>query len=984
MAGTSQGELLNQQRQRQQQIHQEPVLAPLQQQMEEPQQLQQEQLQDQHVHAEPVMEAPNGSKHHPNEAQVQLNQQKAKAKALKLANKKDATRQRNDNYRHMFYNCVKPFVHFGTALKKRFSAREPDAEDGAHMVPLPEALIRLERLEMMRHFHEEQRRPIPPQLEMTPFHQQVLETRTQMEQDLRQELTQGDLTKAEWDRKIKAEMFRRAAGNSVPDHFRDVQRADVEGGTKPVSIRHTESNQRWLVKDAKTCIDTSDPLSPYATKLGSDIQRMVHPNTAIEAHVTHMHGRGTVSYQKMVDNVVKPVDLMKFSRTPESMTDQEMAQIQTLTPQLLREHTTDWLMCNFDTKGENFLTATGTGNDPLVVYGIDKEAGFRRIMDPGAQKMSKDYKGFDQDTVYNRIFQGFAAGTMDLDFQVVEAQIHNVEAMSDGDYLTMCSDYMSVRRATSKDDHVEVTRRIMARKRNLRAEYREFFTKLIEERIANTATNEEEEFALRQKYYGDIHGGTFVFAGDTVETLQQERLAKAQAEANNAELQAQRRKAAAKADAQDESSYKRRHALYDFSKAVVMGLKSLFSSGPDPDAPAPAVEVSYKDLEKHYAKREKVEQRQTTDPITGEELPATYIEHDMRSNAFINQRRELETTTRRQVIADMHKRGILQEDSFTDEFYTDEELEQIAQETKQRLETKTMTLGIANWEEINLGGTKPMSQYYMSDGSKWLAKQAVNCMGYYKEEGVLLTTAGAQLQKKMHEETAVEAFSGTTQAHGFVSFQRRLDNVVSSRKLDLFKFSRHPEIATPETIAQVQELAPQILREHTTDWLLCNFDTKGENFILTQAPDQPMVLHGIDKEAAFHKIRDPKAQSMSMEYKPHANNTLYNVVYSMYAENKMDLNLHEVVAQITKAEEMSPEEYMSMFEPYLATVQRDDPAHQAEIREKILARKTNLRETYETFFTQLVLKRCKHLHPEESAALRAQYFEGNRFKFPPA
>lgn len=259
-------------------------------------------------------------------------------------------------------------------------------------------------------------------------------------------------------------------------------------------------------------------------------------------------------------------------------------------------------------------------------------------------------------------------------------------------------------------------------------------------------------------------------------------------------------------------------------------------------------------------------------------------------------------------------------------------------------------------------------------------------MGYYKKEGALLTAAGAQLQKLVDPATAVDAFVGRTDKHGEVSFQRRLENVEHGEgKLDLFRFSRHPEIASQDTIAAVQELAPQILREHTTDWLLCNFDTKGENFIITN-DGQGRVLHGIDKEAAFNKILNPKAQKMSMTYRPHANETLYNVIFQMYANNDMDFDLMDVLPQIERIERLDDEAYMATYRDYLEHIQAKDPEHFEEIREKILQRKKDLRLEYESFFTDLVTERCKKLHPDEAADLKRRYFGegGQRFRFPAA
>ena len=188
---------------------------------------------------------------------------------------------------------------------------------------------------------------------------------------------------------------------------------------------------------------------------------------------------------------------------------------------------------------------------------------------------------------------------------------------------------------------------------------------------------------------------------------------------------------------------------------------------------------------------------------------------------------------------------------------------------------------------------------------------------------------------------------------------------------------------TEEELARIEELAPQILREHTTDWLLCNFDTKGENFIITKEGDGPRVLHGIDKEAAFSKILKTEAQTMSRTYKPHANNTLYNVVFSMYANCELDLELFDVLPQIEKVQALSDADYMATFKDYLEHVKKTKPEQYQQIYDNILARKTGLKKEYEIFFTKLVKDRCKHLHPQEAAALRQKYFgEDGKFQFP--
>jgi hypothetical protein len=318
---------------------------------------------------------------------------------------------------------------------------------------------------------------------------------------------------------------------------------------------------------------------------------------------------------------------------------------------------------------------------------------------------------------------------------------------------------------------------------------------------------------------------------------------------------------------------------------------------------------------------------------------------------------------------------------------TQEQIENYLHDHRDKIETlaqtavdqKLINLKMVSDEEIHLGGTKPMSQYIAADGSKWLAKQAVNCMGFQKVEGALLTAVGANVQRLVDKDTAVDAFVGQTQKHGIVSFQRRLRNVEGGEhKLDLFKFSKHPELATKETLRDVEALMPQILREHVTDWLLCNFDTKGENFVITRESDGPRVLHGIDKEAAFNKIKSPEAQQMSTTYRPHANNTLYNVVFEKFANAEMNFDLRDVYPYAQKISRMSNDDYMKNFQPYLDHLAKSKkPAEVDSIRQGILAQKTSLLSEYSRFFTELVQRRCANVHPDEAQQLRQQYFQAD-------
>ena len=881
--------------------------GPLQQRRQQHRHLQQ------HEHLQQVEENA-GRKAKPQNLQEQI--ERAKAKRRRAAEQADKRTVFVDKMRHGFYTAVKGVVNGWKAFtrqnreKKRVTENSRDLQSAfddaiAHIEDLPLDYVHRVTKEyaIAKYEFEEQWRG----------------------QNL---LAEGEEFEEAQSRYLQERQF--------AIEFGAQQRADVVGGTKPIAVQYAGDGSKWLVKESVSCIGIDAPSAATVTEAGYKIQNLVNPATAVEAFRGKSVGKGVVSYQRMVKDVKRPgdegfVDLFRFSRTPEAMTDEELLRITELSPQLLREHTTDWLLCNFDANGENFII---TGNDgaPDTVYGIDKEAAFRPILDEGAQHMDKDYCRFDQNTVYNRLFQKFADGSMDLDLQQVLPQIQKVEAMGDAEYMKIFDAFLLQKKqeyAQKPEVYQKIYDNILQRKQTLRMEYRDFFSKLVEERCQNLSP--EGAAQLRRQYFGSEDGRTFIFTNETAQQLKQERERRITLRQQDQEEQKRREQQAEKADKADERSYKRRHAFYDFSKALVMGSKRISDA----------------------FKRRQAEQRTTTIPLSQVRLANMSKEY-----------------------ADRYTRRVLE---ILQDAQTEEDLHRL-------METETIELSMVRDEEIHLGGTKPMSQYIASDGSQWLAKQAVNCMGYYKKEGALLTAAGAQLQKLVDPATAVDAFVGRTDKHGEVSFQRRLENVEHGEgKLDLFRFSRHPEIASQDTIAAVQELAPQILREHTTDWLLCNFDTKGENFIITN-DGQGRVLHGIDKEAAFNKILNPKAQKMSMTYRTHANETLYNVIFQMYANNDMDFDLMDVLPQIERIERLDDEAYMATYRDYLEHIQAKDPEHFEEIREKILQRKKDLRLEYESFFTDLVTERCKKLHPDEAADLKRRYFGegGQRFRFPAA
>lgn len=298
-------------------------------------------------------------------------------------------------------------------------------------------------------------------------------------------------------------------------------------------------------------------------------------------------------------------------------------------------------------------------------------------------------------------------------------------------------------------------------------------------------------------------------------------------------------------------------------------------------------------------------------------------------------------------------------------------------------EDATWTNPITGGTLINVGraffgGTKPMyifedrSQPMERDGKtvykQYLFKEAVNCIGKYKPEGALVTEAAAALQQRICGAYAIPAFAAVQKIDGkeriLGSFQERIE---LGEGLDLFSWQVNPT----ETEGLTDQLKSEILREHTLDWLLCNFDTKGENFLHRTDGH----LSSFDKEASFSYLKKEGADTMSYSFQPHANNTLYNALFSAYAQGNIDLDLSAVQVQIDRANAIPDDAYLEMFDRMLTQKYGQKGSKKRnEIEELILSRKNNLAAEYERFFGALRQERQRNLEtrvPNSGAAPEA-------------
>lgn len=251
--------------------------------------------------------------------------------------------------------------------------------------------------------------------------------------------------------------------------------------------------------------------------------------------------------------------------------------------------------------------------------------------------------------------------------------------------------------------------------------------------------------------------------------------------------------------------------------------------------------------------------------------------------------------------------------------------------------------------EINLGGTGRMYSYYDADGNEWLFKPAQNKAGKPELFRAYSQEVGYKVQGIVDPDSAVQVGTGTLDGR-FGAFQRRV-NTVSSKDFKAWQngYGMSDADITPEMVEQFQ-------REHVTDWLLGNFDSHGSNFVT----DVSGKIIGIDKEQAFKYLSDVSSRTMSYKYHPNAKygetEPIYNTLFRKYAHGDIDINPQNTLKYIQRLEAIPDSEYREIFREYAESLCGKGKAAE-QMLDSILARKSSLRETYRTFYTDLMTER---------------------------
>ncbi len=300
----------------------------------------------------------------------------------------------------------------------------------------------------------------------------------------------------------------------------------------------------------------------------------------------------------------------------------------------------------------------------------------------------------------------------------------------------------------------------------------------------------------------------------------------------------------------------------------------------------------------------------------------------------------------------------------------------------------SLMIGDQNQEELHLvnvgratmGGTKAMYEFDDLNGDgmsqRWLYKEATNCIGMSKPSGAVVTGEAYRLQRQLRGELSIPAYCVKVDGQVVGSVQKKMQRAEGG--VDLFKWQAQEDLTVDAPDAVTMH---DLMNEHTLDWVLCNFDTKGENFINQEGGH----VISFDKEASFNKLLDNGSREMSYTYKPHSNDTIYNTMFKAYAEGKIDLDLYANEESIHSIESKDAGQYVEMFKETLDAKYKKG-SQRSEAEQLLKNRFQTLRETYRTFYTELIRERIKHFqgdsdaHQQERDRLNA-YLDNGTFHF---
>jgi len=250
------------------------------------------------------------------------------------------------------------------------------------------------------------------------------------------------------------------------------------GGTG-VMYTLESANKHWIYKPAvRKNSDYSEPFRGIVQECAYQIQNIVDPKSAIVCKYVvsnDLHG----SVQELIPVKEDARDYHEMQNDDDSVFTQDEVN------QFMREFVTDYLLCNFDSHGRNFIT-----DKDGIIRGVDKEQSFRYINEPESKKPSITYSPNSErygetEPIYNTLFRRYSEGNLDIDFSVINLYMNRVASVDEVSYRKIFEPYCDACSKAFGTDADRMLDTIVDRKNNMYTNIKEFFDELTEIRKNN-------------------------------------------------------------------------------------------------------------------------------------------------------------------------------------------------------------------------------------------------------------------------------------------------------------------------------------------------------------------------------------------------------------------------------------------------------------------------------------------------------------------
>jgi len=251
-------------------------------------------------------------------------------------------------------------------------------------------------------------------------------------------------------------------------------------------------------------------------------------------------------------------------------------------------------------------------------------------------------------------------------------------------------------------------------------------------------------------------------------------------------------------------------------------------------------------------------------------------------------------------------------------------------------------MNLDNLKRADMGGTGIMYTFLDENGKKYIYKPAVA-----KYTGNVEPFRGIVQECAYHVQNIVDPLSAVSCRYVNNSVLQGSIQEFIPHKEDSKNYCR---MQWSENSSFTQEEINQFMREFVTDYLLCNFDSHGRNFIT----DQNGIIRGVDKEQSFRYLRDYRSEKPDINYHPNRNygetEPIYNTLFRRFSEGKLDIDFDVISGYMDRVDAFDNEQYRGIFVDYCHSCSVAFGTNEAQMLDKIVARKTNMRENIETFF----------------------------------